>query len=192
MLEMHALVLGFVLLNFAVFIVAAKFTFDTSKAEPLSRFFVFTYLVLLSITVSAQYLVPATNKNRLLAAVPLLVVSLTLFVGAMVTTMRTPFTAIFSADRPTRIVTSGPYNYVRHPFYTAYMLTFFSSALGSDSPLAALCSCCVLGFYTWAARMEEEKFAKSEFAEAYADFRRRTGMFVPKFFGVENARGIVK
>lgn len=95
----------------------------------------------------------------------------------------TPPTAIYEPDLPTRIVTAGPYRYMRHPFYVAYMLHWIAGWLAAGSWLSLLGAVLLLGFYVRGARLEEQKFARSPLAGAYAFYRRRTGFPWPRRAG---------
>jgi protein-S-isoprenylcysteine O-methyltransferase Ste14 len=86
----------------------------------------------------------------------------------------------FSRDEPRFVHASGPYRYVRHPFYASYLLAYGATAL----LLPGLTTLGLLGamtvYYAWAAAREERKFAASGVAAEYQDYRRRTGRFVPR------------
>jgi protein-S-isoprenylcysteine O-methyltransferase Ste14 len=77
------------------------------------------------------------------------------------------------------IVTEGPYRLVRHPRYAAAALAnlIFFLFIGSWLPL--------LGIIGWAAvytqARAEERFLLTLAPQAYDAYRRRTGMFFPRF-----------
>jgi protein-S-isoprenylcysteine O-methyltransferase Ste14 len=86
----------------------------------------------------------------------------------------------FDTDNPVSLVTSGPYNYVRHPFYTSYLIFWTGLALGTWSLWAVPVLVLMSVLYTVAASGEEAKFARTDMAGDYAAYRSRTGMFWPK------------
>jgi protein-S-isoprenylcysteine O-methyltransferase Ste14 len=86
----------------------------------------------------------------------------------------------FDTDNPVSLVTSGPYNYVRHPFYTSYLIFWTGLALGTWSLWAVPVLVLMSVLYTVAASGEEAKFARTDMAGEYAAYRSRTGMFWPK------------
>jgi protein-S-isoprenylcysteine O-methyltransferase Ste14 len=90
------------------------------------------------------------------------------------------FTVFFTNDVPQFVWTGGPYAYVRHPFYTSYLLSYASVAIALRSVLQALLFFAMLAFFWTAAAREERKFANSSFAAEYAAYRRKTGRFVPR------------
>jgi protein-S-isoprenylcysteine O-methyltransferase Ste14 len=79
------------------------------------------------------------------------------------------------------LVTTGPYRYVRHPFY----LAFFLAALGG-SMVAANWFLLIAGlvpaiFLIARTRIEEEQLVE-RFGEEYSDYMKITGRFLPTFF----------
>jgi protein-S-isoprenylcysteine O-methyltransferase Ste14 len=85
-------------------------------------------------------------------------------------------------DTPAALVTHGAYARVRHPFYAAFLL--------------ALCGCLLVAPSAWTmaallfamlqlgrtARREETRLLHA-FGEAYANYMRRTGRFLPRLSG---------
>jgi protein-S-isoprenylcysteine O-methyltransferase Ste14 len=90
------------------------------------------------------------------------------------------FTVFFTNDTPQFVWTGGPYAYVRHPFYTSYLLSYGAVALALRSVLQVSIFLIMIMFFWIAARREERKFANSSFAAEYAAYRRRTGRFIPR------------
>lgn len=84
-------------------------------------------------------------------------------------------------DAPRSIVTYGAYKYVRHPFYSAFLLALMGTLLACPHPgtLAALVYTLLMLRYT--ARKEEAKLSSSEFGDEYRDYLARTGRFLPRF-----------
>ncbi len=82
------------------------------------------------------------------------------------------------------LIQSGPYRTVRHPIYTAYLLSYVGGGL--------LASSLVLTFITGpffalmvALRIGEEEGAMlDQFGPAYQEYMRRTGRFIPPLSSV--------
>ena len=87
----------------------------------------------------------------------------------------------FTTDVPEHLVSSGPYRYIRHPFYTSYCLTWLASAVVAHSVLLLASFVCMTRLSRWAARFEERKFSESGLASVYRRYRANTGMFIPSF-----------
>jgi protein-S-isoprenylcysteine O-methyltransferase Ste14 len=79
-----------------------------------------------------------------------------------------------------RLVTDGPYRYVRHPLYTALFLGYLGTLLALQSWTLVAWLPVFVASYVLFAR-EEEKIMERGFGEAYRAYRRQTGMFLPKW-----------
>ena len=125
--------------------------------------------------------VPVTAAQ--IAGLALFGVSLVLFWSAVHANRARPLTLAFTEDTPEHLVVRGPYRYIRHPFYAAYLAAWLAGAFAAHAP-ALLLSVLVMGtLYAQAASIEERKFARSPLAAAYAAYRRRTGVFCPRGCG---------
>ena len=89
----------------------------------------------------------------------------------------------FDEGNPRGLVTEGPYQYVRHPFYVSYIIYFGGFAIATWSWISLLPLAILLVIYVLAARMEEGKFANTPMSAEYEAYRRRTGFFFPKIAG---------
>jgi protein-S-isoprenylcysteine O-methyltransferase Ste14 len=82
-------------------------------------------------------------------------------------------------DRPVEIVTWGPYSRVRHPFYSAFLLTLLATLAAAPHPatlLTLLYGVVVMGV---TARREERRLLESHLAQTYRDYMTTSGRFVP-------------
>lgn len=85
----------------------------------------------------------------------------------------------FDKDHPVSLVTHGPYRYVRHPFYTSYLIFWTGLAIATWTWWGIPVLIAMAVIYSVAARDEEGKFANSPMAAEYAVYRSKTGMFWP-------------
>ncbi len=78
-----------------------------------------------------------------------------------------------------RLVTWGPYRYVRHPSYLGYFLMFLG--LFSLWPhLLTLFPLITIPGYVRVA-LQEERLLLRRFGDQFLEYQRRTGRFIPKF-----------
>lgn len=76
------------------------------------------------------------------------------------------------------LVTDGIYRYIRHPQYTGFLLITLGMLLDwATIPMLIMWPVMVV-MYSRLAKKEEIEMEKY-FGEAYVDYRRRTGMFLP-------------
>jgi protein-S-isoprenylcysteine O-methyltransferase Ste14 len=78
-----------------------------------------------------------------------------------------------------KLVTSGPYRYVRHPSYLGYFLMFSGffflwSNLFTLFPLVA-----IPGYFR--VTFEEERLLVRRFGDEYLEYQKKTGRFIPRF-----------
>lgn len=106
--------------------------------------------------------------------------SLAIFFWAIAATKRTPPTLAFDTDSPSFLLNYGPYRFVRHPFYLAYLLFWMGTAAIAHGLLAWAAPAIMAGLYFHAATREEQKFARCELSAAYAAYRAQAGMFWPR------------
>jgi protein-S-isoprenylcysteine O-methyltransferase Ste14 len=86
-----------------------------------------------------------------------------------------------AACAPSSKVTGGPYRLVRHPFYLTAAMLMLGAALLSANALIALCGVIVMTLLVVRTGKEERKLAE-KFGDAYRDYMRRTGRFVPRWW----------
>ena len=90
----------------------------------------------------------------------------------------------FDVANPHGLVTTGPYRYLRHPFYTSYLVFWIGWAIATWSAWSIIPLLAITAIYVVAALGEERKFSRTEMAEAYESYRRQTGFFWPRLPGV--------
>jgi len=99
--------------------------------------------------------------------------------GWSVATMRRAGTRFETNQPSTRIVSTGPYRFVRNPIYVGMFLALTALAIGIDSlwPLIALAPFYLVIRYGVVAR--EEAYLERKFGDAYLDYKakvRRWGL----------------
>jgi len=105
------------------------------------------------------------------------IIGYSLFIWSVVT--RGMYAVSWEMPKSQRLVTSGPYCYVRHPSYLGYFfmftgLFFLWPNLFTLFPLIA-----IPGYYR--ITFEEEKLLLQRFGDEYVRYQRKTGRFIPKF-----------
>lgn len=103
-----------------------------------------------------------------------------IFGAACAATRTQRLTLAFSGDAPQLLVCTGIYRYLRHPFYTAYALTWIAGCIVAPGPFTIGTTAAMIGMYVWAAALEERKFSGSALEPAYRRYRQEVGAFVPR------------
>ena len=82
--------------------------------------------------------------------------------------------------RGRELVTAGPYRYVRHPVYAAFLSCFnFGLAVFLNNWIYVAWAVLLHGVWHWNVR-SEEKLMATVFPEEYPEYCRSTGRFVPR------------
>lgn len=89
------------------------------------------------------------------------------------------FTLSVSTVEHHALVTSGPYAWVRHPLYAGLLLGSVGAALLSANAAVAATGVGMWGLLAYRTRLEEENLV-ARFGDAYRDYQRRVGRFVPR------------
>ncbi len=89
----------------------------------------------------------------------------------------------FDEKLPHGLLKTGPYAYVRHPFYTSYLIQWVGWAIAAWTIWAIVPVVFMTVTYWNAARDEENKFFKTDMADEYREFVANTGRFFPKILG---------
>ncbi|HEY9027282.1 MAG TPA: methyltransferase [Burkholderiaceae bacterium] len=79
---------------------------------------------------------------------------------------------------PARLIEDGPYRWLRHPFYLAYMLAFGAVALALRSPVGGAVAVANIALFAGMALHDEASIARSALAGDYAGYRRRVGLLL--------------
>ena len=82
--------------------------------------------------------------------------------------------------RNARLVTHGPYRWVRHPFYLAFAMAMIANSLVTANGFLAITG--MTAFLAIVARTSiEERKLIDRFGNEYEQYMQRTGRFLPRF-----------
>lgn len=79
------------------------------------------------------------------------------------------------------LVESGPYRWIRHPIYTAYVMNYIGGGLVSANLILTLVPVLCFGAMIALRVGDEERAMIETFGEEYELYIRRTGRFLPRF-----------
>jgi len=102
--------------------------------------------------------------------------------GLLVWTLRslgTNLTDTVVTRRAHTLVTTGPYRWVRHPFYVAGALAILANSLAAANWFILLTGGLAASLMVVRTRIEEQKLLE-RFGDSYKAYRGRTGRFLPR------------
>ncbi|TMD57059.1 MAG: isoprenylcysteine carboxylmethyltransferase family protein [Chloroflexi bacterium] len=102
-------------------------------------------------------------------------------VGWAYATMGGYWSGAISARADHRVIAEGPFAFVRHPVYAAFLLGVIGGALALADPVAAVTALVSIPLMRGRA-LAEERFLEDRLGDAYRDYRKRVSMFVPGVF----------
>lgn len=182
---------GLLLLAFLSFWYSSLYIFKKTEKLSMNHRLIFKVMTMalwnyslysLLVLASPLYSVDSSNTNKLVFFISLFltIASIVLFWLAAIAIKKFKFDVIFSENLPETIVKSGPYQYIRHPFYSSYILAYLSIILMNFDLIASAFAAFLIFYYYWAASQEEKIFLQSHFNQEYSDHIKNTKMFFPK------------
>jgi protein-S-isoprenylcysteine O-methyltransferase Ste14 len=123
---------------------------------------------------------PIHQASGIIAAC-VLAASLALYEWARHTIWRRRFGIGWGEHVPEELCEAGPYRFIRHPIYLAYMLAWLAALVALPHWLTAALLVAMIALFTHAALTDEARIAASPLAAGYAGYRERAGLFWPRF-----------
>ena len=77
-----------------------------------------------------------------------------------------------------KLISSGPYNRVRHPMYTVFILFSIAVALIASNLLLLIFAILIAVPFHWISK-KEERLLIDQFGEEYLNYMKQTGRFFP-------------
>ncbi|MDJ0986139.1 MAG: isoprenylcysteine carboxylmethyltransferase family protein [Desulfobacterales bacterium] len=87
--------------------------------------------------------------------------------------------AVIGDQRPSRIISSGAFGYVRHPLYLGSILVYLGLTVSTASLFCLALLVVIVLFYNTIADYEE-KLMETKFGQDYITYRQNTGRWLPR------------
>jgi protein-S-isoprenylcysteine O-methyltransferase Ste14 len=125
-------------------------------------------------------IVPPQSDGWAAAAVTMYMVAIAVYLSAIESAKRTRLQRSFvDLPLPDRLITEGPFRWVRHPFCTGYLLSAMAPAVATAHRGLMAIALAMVAMTVSAAVREERVWLASPRGAEYRAYRRRTGMFFP-------------
>ena len=120
-----------------------------------------------------------TSLN-VIVSVPILVLGLSLMIWSILQFIRVKGTPV-PFNPPPKLVTTGPYAYVRNPMLTGvFVLLFGLGVLLRSISLVCICTPVFILFNVWELKAVEERELEKRLGKDYVEYKKRVPMFVPR------------
>jgi protein-S-isoprenylcysteine O-methyltransferase Ste14 len=140
----------------------------------------YTSMILAVAQFAGVFLLPTRSDPFVATAIGMYAAAILLFLSAIEAAHRTRLQRSFvDLPLPDRLITDGPFRWVRHPFCSGYLLAALAGPVSIASVAMVVIAVPLTAVAIVAAIREERVWMASARAEEYHAYARRTGMFVP-------------
>jgi len=120
-----------------------------------------------------------TSLN-IIVSVPIIAIGLFLMIWSILQFIRVKGTPV-PFNPPPKLVTTGPYAYVRNPMLTGvFVLLFGLGVLLRSISLVSIFTPLFILFNVWELKAVEERELERRLGKGYVEYKKRTPMFIPK------------
>lgn len=178
---LDVLVTVIIVATLGAYVWSAKAHFRSDRLEPGAK--LIAAMVFATTTLYA-WLTWRVEQNALVqvSGFAIQCLAFAIFWWTIAETRKARLLAAFTDGDPQSLITAGPYGYVRHPFYTSYILFWCGGALATGVWWTVVPAAVMIVIYWRAAVQEEARFADTDMADAYAEFARGRSRFFPGVF----------
>lgn len=140
----------------------------------------YTSLALALAQTAGVFVLETRSDPFVVGAIAMYAGSILLFLSAIESAKRTRLQRSFiDLPLPDRLITDGPFRWVRHPFCSGYMLGALAAPLAIAHPVMLVVAVPLILISVTAAFREERVWLSGARAGEYREYCSRTGMFVP-------------
>jgi protein-S-isoprenylcysteine O-methyltransferase Ste14 len=111
-------------------------------------------------------------ETWLWVGIPLLALGMAQMTWSMVANRHAETTVRIQTDRDHKVVSGGPYRYVRHPMYVGAIAMYFASAMILGSMWALWTACVILLLFVWRTALEDRTLRRE--LVGYEEFAKQT------------------
>jgi protein-S-isoprenylcysteine O-methyltransferase Ste14 len=122
------------------------------------------------------------HRSTVLANIIPLTIRLTILGAALIIAFylfKSGHVVVSGDQRPTQVVSTGAFRYVRHPLYLGSILIYFGLTVSTASLVCLGLLVVIILFYNYIASYEE-KLLKVKMGEAYTAYQKSTGKWIPR------------
>jgi protein-S-isoprenylcysteine O-methyltransferase Ste14 len=165
------------------FILSSVFYFKKSDTlNPDILIMKITGIVLIFINLFLSFKINFTFKLDCFMSLFFVFFSAALFFWTLYFNRSEKFYFAFTSMRQDSFISSGPYRYIRHPFYSSYIFAWIGGVLFTHSLISLCLSGIMTVLYFKAAIAEERQFLSGPHKIEYMTYVQNTGRFFPRLW----------
>ena len=176
----HWLLAGSAAAGVTFFAVGLTLYFERSPRPPWVLAAHYLSMVLALAQLAGVFVLEPRSDAFVAVGIVMYTVSVLIYLSAIESAKRTRLQRSFiDHPLPDRLITDGPYRWVRHPFGSGYLLGALAPAIAIDDRRMLFIALPLVAATVYAAVREERVWLASARGDDYREYRRRTGMFIP-------------
>jgi protein-S-isoprenylcysteine O-methyltransferase Ste14 len=177
---LHWLLAGSSAATVAFFGIGLTLSFERSARPPWVMWLHHVSMMLALAQLVGVVTLPTRADIWVGVAIAMFLLALALFLSAIESAKRTRLQRSFvDHPLPDRLITDGPFRWVRHPFCVGYLLAALAGPIGIAHVGMVLIAVPLTLLSVYAAHREERVWLASAHGDQYRDYQRRTGMLIP-------------
>ena len=140
------------------------------------------YLSMLLALLQVAGVLLLTPRSDVFAAIGIAMysISVSIYLAAIEAAKRTRLQRSFiDHPLPDRLITDGPFQWVRHPFGSGYLISALAAPIAIADVRIFAIAIPLIATTLVAAIRDERVWLSSPRADEYREYRRKTGMFIP-------------
>lgn len=176
----HWILAGSSVAALAFFAIGLTLYFERAPRPPWVLALHYASLVFALMQTAGVFVLEPRADGFVALGIVMFTMSVALYLSAIEAAKRTRLQRSFiDHPLPDRLITDGPYRWLRHPFGTGYLLGALAAPIAIDDVRMFLVAMPLVAVTLYAAVREERVWLSSPRADEYRAYRRRTGMFIP-------------
>lgn len=177
----NAILIFAALISFCIYGIAIKYFFLVAggKLPPKMRCVGVLGMIAAGVHLYGLAIASPHSSLRMGIAIALYIAGITLFGWAYRVTRMSRLPVAFSDQKVGAVIATGPYAWVRHPFYVSYSLTWIAGVVATSRIDAAIAAGVMIACYMTMA-ISEERQLRASHRDEYAAYSSQVGMIAPR------------
>jgi protein-S-isoprenylcysteine O-methyltransferase Ste14 len=139
--------------------------------------------IIISLWLKRNTTLPLCNNTTILITIGIILIWLGILLRQWaVRTLGKYFRTHIQIQKDHKVIQTGPYKYIRHPSYSAALLSVLGYGLTLNNWLSLIVLCTFVFFALYQRIIAEEKVLAKDLGKEYQSYQKRTKKLVPGIF----------